>query len=175
MKNLSYENARNYIEDGDIVFVRKGTTLYSRLTQFATDSDTYHVGIAFWVRDPVYKSRLFIVEASQGGRRIVSLSSYAKHPMDIIGAPISWEQNCDDILDNTGLVPYSLREAIWIGLLEMFNLRRTADDLGEVCSKMVAKYLVKGGVPLPATDVSPARLKALLQSLNYEVKLSVIL
>lgn len=170
MKTLNYEQARNYVEDGDIIFVRKGTSIWSKLTQLVTKSDTYHCGIAFWVRDPVYKSRLFIVEAHQGGRRIVSLSSYAQHPMDVIGSPISWEQYCDDLLDNTGLIPYSIVEYVWIGLLEKFRIRRKVDDFGEVCSKMVAKYLVRGGISLAETDISPGNLRSVLQREGYEIK-----
>jgi hypothetical protein len=174
MNIVTYEQARNLIQDGDLVFVKKGKSIWSKLTQLVTKSDVYHCGIAFWVRDPVYKSRLFIVEAFRGGRRIVSLSSYAKHPIDIIGSPISWEKNCDEVLDNTGLVPYSIPEYVWIGLRELLRIKRddADDDYGEVCSKMVAKYLVRGGVMLE-TDISPGKLEEKLLQMQFDFRFRI--
>ena len=174
MKDINYEQARNVISDGDIVFVRDGESVWSKLTQKVTSSDVYHCGIAFWVRDPLYKSRLFMVEAHRGGRRIVSLSSYAKHPMYIFNAPASWEKHCDPILDNTGVIPYSYIEYVWIGLLELFRIRRNQDDFGEVCSKMVANYCKEAGLELE-TDISPGRLKNILLELGCTLKCSITL
>lgn len=61
MKVIDYAQSRNFISDGDIVFVRNGESVWSKLTQAVTHSDVYHCGIAFWVRDPRYPSRLFLV------------------------------------------------------------------------------------------------------------------
>ena len=173
MKNLTYEQARNYIEDGDVLFMRKGNSFWSKLIRLVTGSDVYHCGIAFWVRDPVYKSRLFVVEAHAGGRRIVSLSTYANQPMDVLASTVPWEQYCDDLLSNTGRVPYSLLEFLWIGAIELFGIRRHTDDLGEVCSKMVALHFQRAGLDLE-TDVSPGRLREILLNLNFQHKFSII-
>lgn len=172
MKAINYEQARNLIADGDVVFVKNGKTIWSKLTQEVTDSNIYHCGLAFWVRDPRYKSRLFIVEAAKGGRRIVSLSNYSSHELDVIKLPVDWEMHCDPVLENTGAIPYSYIEYIWIGLLELFRIRRKEDDLGEVCSKMVAKYCKEGGMTLE-TDISPAKLKSVLMQLGCELKCTV--
>lgn len=166
MHEVTYEESRNIISDGDFVFVCNGKTLWSRITQRATASDTHHCGIAFWIRDCRYKSRLMIVEAHPSGRRIVSLSSYQDKTFEVISSPVDWEMHCDPLLDNTGIIPYSFREYAWIGLTEVFNIQRKVDDPGEVCSKMVAEYCKSAGYDLGTTDISPGRLKKRLLELN---------
>ena len=173
MKVVEYEHARNYIENGDLIFFKNGGSIWSRMTQALTKSPIYHCGIAFWMRDPLYQCRLFVVEASQGGRRIVSLSSYDKHEMDVIASPVDWIKHCDPVLDLTGRVPYSKLEFIAIGLLEAFGIRRRKDDVGEVCSKMIAEYCKSAGIELPTTDISPAKLKTTLLELGFEQRCTV--
>jgi hypothetical protein len=126
------------------------------------------------MRDPLYKCRLFVVEANGGGRRIVSMSSYANHEMDVITSPVDWIRNCDPVLDLTGAIPYSNFEFIAIGLLEVFGIRRRKDDFGEVCSKMIAEYCKSAGIELPTTDISPAKLKTTLLELGFEERCTVV-
>jgi hypothetical protein len=173
MKVVSYEQARNVIQDGDFIFFKNGNSIWSLLTEAVTDSPIYHCGIAFWIRDPLYKSRLMVVEASNGGRRIVSLSSYAKHEMDVVASHLDWVKYGEPVLDKTGAVPYSKFEFIAIGLLEKFGIRRRKDDEGEVCSKMIAEYCKSAGVELPTTDISPAKLKTTLLALGFEERCTV--
>lgn len=172
MKVITYEQARNVISDGDIVFVNNGTSIWSKLTQLVTGSETYHCGIAFWIRDARYKSRLMIVEANPSGRRIVSLSSYQAHDLEVLSSPVDWEMYCDPVLDNTGVIPYSIIEYVWIGLRELFNIYRRHDDFGEVCSKMIAEYCKAGGYNL-VTDISPGKLKTTLLALGFGYKCKV--
>lgn len=169
MKAIDYAQARTEICDGDLIFVRGGKSFWSRVIQKATGSDVFHCGIAFWVRDPRYPSRLFILEAHQGGRRIISLSSYAQHSMVVIVSPTEWNLVCDVMLDKAGSVPYSLLEFMWIGALELFGIRRKVDDEGEVCSKMVALYCKQGGMEIE-TDISPAALKTFLIDAGNEIR-----
>jgi hypothetical protein len=115
-----------------------------------------------------------IVEASQGGRRIVSLSSYAAHEMDVLASPLDWVKYCDAVLDNTGAVPYSKTEFIAIGMLEAFGIRRRKDDKGEVCSKMIAEYCKSAGLDMPTTDISPAKLKSTLLELGFEQRCTIL-
>lgn len=171
MKVISYEQARNVISDGDLVFFKNGPTIWSKATKIGTGFSEYHCGIAFWVRDARYKSRLFIVEAHQGGRRIVSLSSYQKFEFDVIASPLDWEMHCDPVLDGCGVIPYSYVEYAWIGALELCGIkRRGEDDYGEVCSKMVANYCKAGGIDVGNTDISPGKLKQTLLERGCELK-----
>lgn len=173
--NVSYEQARNVIQDGDLIFFKNGTTIWSDMTQALTKSPIFHCGIAFWIRDPLYKSRLMVVEANVGGRRIVSLSSYQKHGMEVIASPADWVRHCDPILDNTGAVAYSKAEFVAIGLLEKFGIRFGKNDpLGEVCSEMIAEYCKSAGIDLPTTDISPAKLHSTLLELGCEHRCTVI-
>lgn len=174
MKVVNYEQAKSLISDGDLIFFKNGGTIWSRMTQFLTKSPIYHCGIAFWIRDPLYASRLMVVEASIGGRRIVTLSSYEKHEMDVIASPAEWEKYCDPVLEKTGAIPYSKLEFIAIGLLEAFGVRRRKDDFGEVCSKMIAEYCKTAGIELPTTDISPAKLKSTLLELGFAQRCTVV-
>lgn len=174
MKVVNYEQARNEIHDGDLIFFKNGDSIWSHMTEALTKSPIYHCGIAFWIRDPLYKSRLMVVEANQGGRRIVSLSSYSKHEYDVLASPLDWVKYCDEVLDNTGAVPYSKIEFVAIGLLEAFGIRRRKDDKGEVCSKMIAEYCKSAGTELETTDISPAKLKSTLLELGFEQRCTVV-
>jgi hypothetical protein len=173
----SYKECRDKISTGDVVFFKNGTTLASKLTQFITRSPFYHVGIAFWVHDPQYEPRLLIVEAHTGGRRIVSLSSYVGKAMSVLEVDNKWMALCDDILDNTGAVPYGYSNYVQIGLKELFGLkpyisRKISAIRGEVCSELTAKYLRDSGLSVSGS-VSPGELYRELVSLNTKVKFEI--
>lgn len=175
----NYEHCRDFIRTGDVVFFKNGTTLASKLTQVSTRSPYFHVGIAFWINDPEYKPRLMIVEAHPGGRRIVSLSSYADHAMDIISFSGSWYSQCDAILDRTGAVPYGYENYVSIGLKELFGLtgwigNKVRNLRGQVCSELVAEYAIASGLRVER-QVSPGLLFKQLRQLGFEPRVSVTL
>ena len=62
---ISYEKIRNYIKDGDVVFVANKSTIVAKVIQFFTRSRYSHVGFAFWI-EAAGRDRLMMVEA-QGG------------------------------------------------------------------------------------------------------------
>jgi len=168
---LTYEEARGSIDTGDIVFVAHGSSLVSRLTELATRSSFFHVGIAVWLRDAAFESRLFIVEAHQGGRRIVSLSSYANYPLTIVSSEVPFSAYSDALMERVGSVPYGYLDYISIGLRELLHIK-VGDFKGEVCSEMVARHLNMGGLYLP-TLLSPAKLfRRLTVEMGWAVKLA---
>lgn len=168
MKQGTYTEIRDTIVDGDLIFVARSPTILGRITEFVTRSPFYHVGIAFWMRDSSYESRLFMVEAHQGGRRIVSLSSYAGQPLHIVKSEVPFGTYSKDLLDRAGSVPYSYLDFVSIGLLEVFRLKLHRSG-GEVCSEMVVISLNKGGLYLP-TLISPGSLyRRLVGAMNWVV------
>lgn len=169
---MTYDEARESIVDGDIVFVAGGTSIWNKLTQLVTFSPYFHVGIAFWMRDSAYESRLFMVEAHNGGRRIVSLSSYADRPMTVVASEVPYRTYAKELLDKSGSVKYSIKDFIAIGLTETFKLKiRNAS--GEVCSEMVARALNNGNLYLPVLLSPGALYRRLVDDMRWVVKLSI--
>lgn len=169
---MNYEEARESIIDGDIVFIANGTSIWNKLTQLVTRSPFYHVGIAFWMRDSAYESRLFIVEAHNGGRRLVNLSSYAAHSMTVIASEVPYLSYSKDLLDRAGSVKYSIKDFLAIGIIELLKIK-VRNASGEVCSEMVARALNKGNLYLPVLISPGALFTRLVKDMRWGVKLSI--
>ncbi len=169
----TYDAVRDQIQDGDIVFVGHGTSVFSRLTEFVTRSPFFHVAIAFWMRDAEYESRLMLVEAHQGGRRIVTASAYQVYPMKIVQSDVPFTAYSRDLLDRAGSVPYGYLDYVAIGMRELFGVKMD-NFKGEVCSEMVAASLNKGGHYLP-TLISPAKLyDRLVSDMGWQIRADVM-
>lgn len=168
---LNYLNLRERIQDGDIVFVARSKGIAGKITELVTRSPFYHVGIAFWMRDSSYESRLFIVEAHQGGRRIISLSSYAAHPLTVVKSEVPFLSYSSDLIAQTGSVPYGYMDFLAIGLWEVLKIK-ARDFSGEVCSEMVALSLNMGGLYLPR-HISPGALfTRLVSQMDWKIRLT---
>lgn len=152
---MQYAQARALIQNGDVVFLRGRGNWFNRLTQWVTRSPYWHAGIAFWMHEGG-RRRLMLVEAAQGGRRIINLSVYADREMDILAAPAAWGDYASAALASAGGVPYGYFDLPAIAVRERLGLD-TADYPGEVCSEMVAKLLRDTGMVLTPV-VSPAKL-----------------
>jgi hypothetical protein len=173
MSIASYERMRSRIRSGDVVFIRsKGKALHT-IISFFTNAPQIHVGIAFWME--VYGVKhLMIVEANGfTQRRIVNLSAYRDHDMDIICAPVEWESIVHLALDQIGKVKYGWNAAIYIGVSELceslfkFRLPPMEFEISEICSKYVAELIGH-----EESNVSPARLyKALREQYDIRVRL----
>lgn len=136
----TYSDLRQSIEDGDLLYIRDGNSIWSRVTQFITKSPHYHVGIAVWMTDGCSRRRLMLLEAHTGGRRIVTLSTYIDHRMDVIRPVFDFSLHSDQFIEHAGRVPYSLPDYVSIGAAELLRIR-LGDFRGEVCSGLVADYL----------------------------------
>jgi hypothetical protein len=146
MKVSSYRTIRPQIEDGDLVFVRNGTTLTSKVIQVCTRSIYSHVGIAFWTQIASTR-RLMVIEAQGGStRRIISMSFYENAGLDIIKAPRPWEEYADEALESVGQAKYGWMDAFYVGMREgafkYFNTTLPFRDFsGEICSEFAARML----------------------------------
>lgn len=158
----TYNNVRDNIKNGDIVFMRNRTGILPWIIRLFTSSNYSHVGIAFWV--VVEDSRRLMIAETQGGvnRRILNLSYYATSDMDIVEGPVDWKVYYDVALHNLGDTKYGWMDAIYIGFREFvvkkFNIRLPLKNFyGEICSEYVGRLLVKG-LPNIQTSVSPQGL-----------------
>lgn len=136
-----YEDIRNQIKSGDLVFFHDTNTLTSKVVRFFTKGPYTHCGIAFWV-EVCGKKRLMIAEA-QGGtkRRILNLSYYCDRDFDVITSLRNWEDICDDALSNLGRVQYSWMEAAYVGVREFIKkyIELPHKDFdGQICSEYIA-------------------------------------
>jgi hypothetical protein len=169
----TYEEVANYIKDGDIVFVRNRGTFVHWLISLFTKAPQVHVGIAFWVDIHTVK-HLMVIDANGGQRRkLVSLSHYKDHEMDILRAPYDWEKVVHYALEHLGEKEYSWIEAAYIGISEMaertINFHLPELDFGsEICSKFVAEL-----VGLDQHRVSPAKLYRMLRMRGIQVRVKV--
>lgn len=149
MDNISavpYEQGRDQIQDGDIVFMAKRSDIISKLIDFFTAGSFSHVNIAFWMEVDGIK-RLMAVEAQgKTNRRIINMSNYAyfkKAEMYVVTPPKNWTDIDHIALAKLGQVQYSYLEAIWVGLreflLKRLNIKISEKNFpGQICSEFVA-------------------------------------
>ena len=160
MKPTVYDSIRGSIKSGHVVFF-KATTWRQKLITLFTGGHYSHCGIAVWLTDGV-EDRLMLVEASNGGRRIVTLSHYATRPFVVIDLGIKYLSIGEYMLGYTGTVSYSYLDFALIGLkdllLKMGIRAYLPSTEGEVCSEFVANTAKKAGIEIEDPLVSPSRL-----------------
>jgi hypothetical protein len=162
-----YEDVRDSIEDGDIVFIKGSWKIPTHaIIMFATRSRLYHVGIAFWMETKTGR-RLFMLEAhGKSTRRIINLGYYEKYKMLVMKAPKPWITVEEGALEKLGKVKYGYIEGAYIGLRDMFmnwfGIKLPSFNLpAEVCSSLVATLY---GMEDPI--VSPQKLYENLQKIT---------
>lgn len=141
---LTYEEARDLIGDGDVVFIRgKWTNPISAAVMFFTGSPLSHVCIAFWVNTTFGKKLMCVEAQGRSKRRTFPLSFYGDHHIDVIRAPKPWNSVRANALSGVGRTEYGMGEAVYIGLTEFLH-RHTGRRLPwrhiqrEYCSSFVA-------------------------------------
>lgn len=181
MQTYYYDQARELIKDGDIIFFKNKPHLTSKIISAITDSPFSHVAIAFWVTvdcKNIHKvKRLMIVESTgkTNNRGIINLSNNRIFYMTVVSPPLKWVDISEDALDRVGMVPYGWLDGLLIGARSLLYKSvgkevKTKDARGEVCSEFVAK-----SYKLPKTQISPHELyDTLISQYKCEVKFEVI-
>lgn len=169
MEGLTYEQARDIIQDGDIVFLHGTHKSWVQNIIMAFTASTYtHVCIAFWITLGG-EERLMCVEAqSNTARRILSMSFYEDRKFTVLASPNDWSMVREDVLARVGKVHYSITSAIYVGirewLLRTCNISLPSLQLSnEICSEFVATV-----VGLEDVDISPQCLYEQLSTITYE-------
>lgn len=84
---MRYQAARNLIQTGDLVALRKRTGFLPTLTRWITRSPYTHTAVAVWVEaGGVY--RLLVAEANGGGSSLSPLSGYFDTDFDVYRCPV---------------------------------------------------------------------------------------
>jgi hypothetical protein len=166
---LTYDEARDQIKNGDIIsffMSHEDSTLHritTYTTMFFTGSKIYHTGVALWMTSETGIRRLMLVESVGTNRRIVELSHFKDHKMEVHHRPdyVNAEKVEDYLLTNIGFEQYGFWNLIVIGLNEFFGVQKKETDK-QVCSEMAAKSWQHGGMEFETTVVSPGRLRNIL-------------
>ena len=170
MKSYTYEELRDIVSDGDIVFVHGSwKSLVSALIMWTTKSQFSHVFICFKHQTEKEKqTRWLLVEAQKGTkRRILNMSYYQHRRFSVIKAPQMWRRVEDIALEQVGKAKYSALEAIYAGVIDLmwnvFRIKMPKFNLPtEICSEFVARVY-----ELPEKNVSPQKLWAQLIKLGH--------
>lgn len=166
----TYNEIRDTIVNGDMLFFRKGNKLTSKIIELFTKGPYCHTAIAFKMILPgTDEIRVFIVEEHAGGQRITNLSSCSSkyEGFTIIKNPVRWVDYGPKLLLKSGEVEYGYADLANIELRESLGLK-LPDQPGEVCSEMVAKVLIANGIKLDTSLVSPNKLYKQLINMNFE-------
>lgn len=167
-KDLSYEEGRLLVKDGSLVFF-KARKWSQRLVTLFTGGKYSHCGILVWMESQGQR-RLMLVEAFVGGTRIINLRSYSDRDMLILDLGVDWANSeaSKKLLDKTGRNPYGFLDFISIGVKDLSTKIgfpvRMPNFAGEVCSELVANYLIDNGFLLIDSCISPNTLLCWLRS-----------
>lgn len=164
---MLYNEARQYITDGDVISVLDSSSIYGKLIKLFTGKYT-HTGMAVWL-----DSGLWMVELNGGRNHAIPLSQLVGREFDVHYPP----EDCDVKLLRF-LALTSLREVVHygfvsiapIGIIEYFNL----DVLLKwnniaVCSSYIGKILRSAGWKVDSIVMSPTRMASKLK-LKLEVR-----
>lgn len=171
--NISYEQARELIQDGDIISIlrlKTNATIMSNFISWFTQSEIYHTVIAVWMTSDNGEKRLFVVEADPANRLLVPLSVFQKNGFHVLAKPdyVDFKKISSELVGNVGIAKYSITKAVNSGIRQYLKLPKISNT-GEICSELVAKMWKLGGLPIEDTLLDPAELERILTT-NFKVQ-----
>lgn len=169
---VTWPVGRDMIQSGDLIsfFTSHEESALHRVTtesvQFFTGSRIYHTGIAVWVTpDGHTQRRLMLCEAVGVGRRLVNMSKFADHKMEIHAVPPGLDRIkiVDYMLSGIG-TSYSFWNLAAIAMSEFFGYEPRRNKKSQVCSETAALAWQAGGFSFgdQTTSMSPGRLRNFL-------------
>lgn len=173
---MKYADVRDSIESGTVVFF-EAVSWKAKIISLFTGGTVSHCGLATWIYDSQGDRRLMLIESTSGGARVVNLSSYLGRDMTFVKVQgFNWINSEHYALDKTGHDPYGYKDFLMIGLKSILVRMGWADlslkvnnYKGEVCSEMVSDVLMRDGIALPSTMLSPQDLLDwLLQNVAHD-------
>jgi len=166
MLSVDYETGRSMIKSGDIVsfYTSHEETVLHRFTTepilWFTGSRIYHTGVAIWVRI-AGEDRLMLCEAVGVGRRIVNMSKFKDHKMEVHQRPDDVQQLRVEAFMMDGIGQgYAFGTLITIGLKEWagYDPKPTPNNK-RVCSQVAAESWEYAGMQFDTTVISPGKLR----------------
>jgi len=158
-----YEQVVEHVKSGYLLFF-KPSGLTSRAITAVTGGNFSHVGMCVKMNDGVFDWPM-VVEASAGGRRVVSLASYAHRSFVAVNIGLDYSQVAEFAIKPTGSIRYGTPDFIKIGIKELIlrfgGTVWLPDSEGEVCSEFIAKMIQQCKLPnlvIGNTLLSPSML-----------------
>lgn len=178
MISTTYLGGRELIQNGDIVCIYRPHKFSAKFWLYAainffTGSPIYHTVVALWMTAPSGEKKLMCVESNlAGGKRIVPLSIYQEHRLEVIAFPneLRFIDMEPALLARVAQQPYGLADFIPIAMKEFFGLKNAKSfdehNTKQVCSELCADAWIQAGFPLSSTLISPGKLKSELLRLG---------
>lgn len=166
---LTYAEARPLIKSGDIIsffaphndsFIHRVVT---KVILYFCGSPIYHSGTAIWMTTGQGDYRLMLMEGVGVGRRLVNLSTFSDHKMEVHHIPsIVDVALVEDYLLNDIGKPYSFWDLFVIGVREFCGIKAKPSATSQVCSETAACAWQTGGFHFDTTVLSPGKLRTVL-------------
>lgn len=152
---MKYADARESIEDGDLIAVKSKHGGLPALTRYFTRSPYTHTAVALWL-----DGGLWIAEMGAGGNVLVPLSRYADTEFDVFDCPAYFELVRKVTLELLrDKIDYDFADLLRIALHNLLRCKLPTDTGGMICSAYSARiYLLSGWRPKcrPPLIPSPA-------------------
>jgi hypothetical protein len=178
---MKYSEARELVEDGDIVSVLKPKnkfSLFADVISIFTQSPIYHTCIVTWMYSCSGQRRLFAVEADSNKRRLIPLSIYEGQEMHVWAKPdnVKYDIFAEDLLARVGSADYGFTKAVKAGLSKYVVLPFSKQiTSGEICSELAIKMWIKGGFNFTGeTLITPAELEQKMIELNVKRRVIIL-
>lgn len=159
--SLSYDEARDLIEDGDLIATRKTHSLFNWATKFFTREEYTHNGLAIWLDDGLWMS-----EINGGKNHLIPMSQLAGEDFDVCCPPEGLDRReiRREILESLRVkIPYGKLAAFATGLVEFFNLGIYIHWRNILhCAGISIRTYERAGWPRHTYVMSPGKLVKLL-------------
>lgn len=141
---MNYAAARDLIQDGDVIAVKRRSGVLAVLTRLVTKRPETHTGIAVWSG-----GRLLLVQANGGGVNVIPLSQEAEFAFDVYDPPAGLDRS--EIVARAweaigARLSYAVADLFEIWLYLWFGIPLPAKP-GEdpICSLLTARILIAAG------------------------------
>lgn len=143
---MNYAEAREQIQEGDLVAVRARRGLLPVATRLVTRSPYTHTAVAVWGGFDGVK-RLLVAESNAGGCSLSPLSHYQGVDFDVFPCPIPRADAERALWDLLGVrIPYGFADLARIAAHRLLGVPLPPADPDEmVCSALSATIYLNGG------------------------------
>lgn len=146
-RGVGYADARDRINTGDLIAVRKRHGLLPTLTRWITHSPYTHTGIALWA-GTFEEPRLLVAEEKGSGGCLTPLSQYADIEFDVFAPPRETLISIEEVIWTTLGAPigYDFTDLLRIAANRLVGWPLPAsDDALKVCSALSASLWLQAG------------------------------
>lgn len=163
---MNYLQAKEFIEDGDLIAVKGKEGFLTPFTKFFTRSPYTHVGVAFWMH-----GGLWLAEINAGANHATPLSQFSNVDFDVYDKPKEATGSIKDAIDTALRVKihYSFSSLFIIGFTNYFKIKERIRSRKLLSCAGFSSFIYEiAGMPESTRVLSPAELARKL-SLRLQV------